>query len=288
MTTYGFSCVDCGRCCVHAPRLTIDEAFRFADTFLVFPVLYGAFFPKDQKEAVDRIQADKKAGLIHIVPVTGGKEDGFLTIGICLQAYRDLANDMCPMLDEKAGKCRLTNSERPLYCQAKPLSPFILPQHYKGYTPDQTYSYCVHEPPREGDDIFYQDGKIQKDSILAKNQKKAREAIAYDFHAMHLLLSAILQGAFPKTILSVPVLYQRCMEEGSFQFPIPIDLVFTTTTMHPRTRDESALQNFYQQQIGLLKRITEAKWGNHQDQKTMKTLLTHHQKVLANLMKGRE
>ena len=288
MTTYGFSCVDCGRCCVHAPRLTIDEAFRFADTFLTFPVLYSAFFPKSQGKAIAHIQADKKAGFIHIIPVTGGTEDGFLTIGICLQAYRDLADDMCPMLNEKAGKCRLTAEERPLYCQAKPLSPFILPQHYEDYTPDQTYSYCVHEPPREGDDIFYQDGKIFSDSTLAKKQEQGRKAIAYDFRAMHLLLSAILQGAFPKTILSVPVLYQRCMEEGSFQVPLPIDLVFTTNTMHPLTRDKRALQNFYQQQIALLRRITEEKWGNHQDQKTMKTLLTHHQNVLASLMKGRD
>ena len=135
---------------------------------------------------------------------------------------------------------------------------------------------------------FYQDGKIFSDSTLAKKQEQGRKAIAYDFRAMHLLLSAILQGAFPKTILSVPVLYQRCMEEGSFQVPFPIDLVFTTNTAHPLTRDKRALQNFYQQQIALLKRITEEKWGNHQDQKTMKTLLTHHQNVLASLMKGRD
>ena len=71
MTTYGFSCVDCGRCCVHAPRLTIDEAFRFADTFLVYPVLYGAFFSKSNERAMKRIEADKKAGLIYTASITG-------------------------------------------------------------------------------------------------------------------------------------------------------------------------------------------------------------------------
>ena len=285
MTTYGFSCVDCGRCCVHAPRLTIEEAFRFADRFLVFPVLYSGFFQKSREDAVKRIQDDKEAGLVHIVPVTGGREDGVLSIGICLQVYRDLATSTCPMLDEQAGKCRLAPSERPAYCRCKPLSPFILPQHYKGYKPDQTYSYCVHEPPQEGDDVFYQDG-ILEDSVLAKAQETARKTIASDFYAMHCLLAAILQGAFPKkTLLSIPVIYQKCMEEGSFQSPLPVDLVFTKATQHPFMQDRNLLRRFYQKQVALLTHITGTKQGNHEDQKIMKTLLAHRQTILANLPK---
>lgn len=289
MTTYGFSCVDCGRCCVHAPRLTIDEAFRFADTFLVYPVLYGAFFPKNDARAMKRIEADKKAGLIYTASITGGGEDGVLTTGICLQTNRDLKNNMCPILDERSGKCLLGHTERPLYCQTKPLTPYILPEHYAGYTPDQTYSYCVHEPPREGDDIFYKGESIVKSSSLAKHQKKAREAIAYDLHALRTLIQAIFQNAFPNSILSLPVLYQRCMDEGSYQFPIPVDLVFTPSTKHPLTQNKESLQHFYQGQIGLLQRIVEEKQGNHQEQKTMKNMLAHHERVYQQFFqKGRD
>ena len=106
---------------------------------------------------------------------------------------------------------------------------------------------------------------------------------------MRTLIQAIFQNAFPNSILSLPVLYQRCMDEGSYQFPIPVDLVFTPSTKHPLTQNKESLQHFYQGQIGLLQRIVEEKQGNHQEQKTMKDMLAHHERVYQQFFqKGRD
>lgn len=165
-----FDCFKCGKCCNAGPALSVDEAFKYQEMFIIglrYQVQhyeqYGKliagwmdgqiFSSKDMALFVDRLR--------EIFPaIHGGSNGSFLNVYPFVSGYSLAPGNMCEALGESM-ECKLHN-DKPTMCKSVPFDP-IMPESLQFYTLRRFKEYgCISEGNSESvsQRIVYRNGEI--------------------------------------------------------------------------------------------------------------------------------